>query len=191
MLPPVPWPGIVEATVGVIWDMGGHQAPSSVPTMVAEPLVIEFQEGSRDAVVDRMATLAGSRTGWVNLTPGLDVDEPPPTRSLLSQIFGAKGPDVPLATWNPQGRPERDPFTVGIHHAQGPKVLNLLRDNGIGPPETWRRLQDHPKRGLVLAVPASTDRKDLDATVDWLLIATGFLCPVRRTGEWRALVYGV
>jgi hypothetical protein len=158
--------------------------------MVAEPLVIEFQEMRRSAVVDRMVTLGTSRTGWVNFTPGLDVDEPPPPRSTLSQIFGARGPDVPLATWNPQGRPDRDPFSVGIQHAQGPKILNLLRENGLGPPETWRRLQDHPKRGLVLAAPPTTDRDELDAMLDWLLMATGFLCPVRRTGEWRAMVYG-
>ena len=51
-------------------------------------------------------------------------------------------------------------------------------------------LQDHPKRGLVLVPTAGDHRRDeLDTVLDWLLRATGALCPVRRTGEWRALVY--
>jgi hypothetical protein len=158
--------------------------------MVAHPLIVEFHETRRDSVVERMVTLAGERTGWVNFTPGLDVDEPPPARPLLSQIFGARGPDVTLATWNPQGRPDRDPFNLGIQHAHGPKVLQRLTDAGLGLPEGWRKLQDHAKRGLVVAVPATTDPAEIDASLDWLLRATGYLCRVPRTGEWRALVYG-
>jgi hypothetical protein len=144
----------------------------------------------REPVVEHMVTLAGSRTGWVNFTPGLDVDEPPPERGVLSQIFGAKGPVVPLATWNPQGRPDRDPFNLGIQHAQGVKAVQTLADAGMPLPEGWRRLMDHPKRGLVLAAPPTTDPDELDLGLDWLLRATGYLCPVPRTGEWRALVYG-
>ena len=67
--------------------------------------------------------------------------------------------------------------------------MALLAERNVAVPLGWRRLQDHPKRGLVLAPTPATTPEELDAVLDWLLRATGALCPVRRTGEWRALVY--
>jgi hypothetical protein len=157
--------------------------------MVAEPLVIEFDEKYRTPVVARMATMTASRQGWINLTPGLDVDVAPPQRSALVNLFGARGPDVPLATWTPPAKGDREASTVGIHHGQGPRIANHLAEAGFPVPDGWRLLQDHPKRGIVCAVPATTDETELDALLDWLLRATGVLCPVPRTGEWRALCY--
>lgn len=157
--------------------------------MAREPLVVEFNELRRTPVVDRMVTMAErGKGGWINLSPGLDVDTPPPTRTALASWVGARGPVVPLATWTPARR--RDPQTVGIHHGEGPGGLALLADRGVALPEGWRRLQDHPKHGLVLAPPQATGTEHLDGVLDWLLRATGALCPVRRTGEWRAHVYG-
>jgi hypothetical protein len=157
--------------------------------MVAEPLVIEFDERHRAPVVARMAVMAANREGWINFTPGLDVDVAPPPRSALANLLGARGPDVPLATWAAGARNDREPSTVGIHHGQGPKAARRLADSALAVPDGWRVLQDHPKRGFVCAVPASTDPDDLDAVLDWLLRATGVLCPIPRTGEWRALCY--
>ncbi|HEY8544136.1 MAG TPA: hypothetical protein VIL36_03780 [Acidimicrobiales bacterium] len=158
--------------------------------MVAEPLVIEFDEDERAPVVQRMVVMATKREGWANFTPGLDVDVPPPPRPTLTGLFTARGPDVPLATWTPAGRrSERGPATVGIQHAQGPRVVDKLAAAGVPVPDEWRRLQDHPRHGLVLAVPQTTDPDELDATLDWLLRATGALCRIPRTGEWRALCY--
>lgn len=158
--------------------------------MVAEPLVIEFHEDERDAVVQRMVIMATKRQGWVNFTPGLDVDYPPPPRPALTGLFTARGPDVPLATWSPPTKSsEREPATIGIQHPRGPRTVEWLANEGIPVPDGWRRLQDHPRRGLVLAVPPSIEPDELDVTLDWLLRATGKLCPIRRTGEWRALCY--
>lgn len=156
--------------------------------MVAEPLTIEFHEAKREAVVRRMELMASAQKGWVNFSPGLDVDVPPPGRSPMAHLFGNKGPEVPLATWSP-GDGNREPSTIGITHAQGPRVLEQLADDGIELPEQWRKLQDHPKRGLVCVVPPSSASPDLDTTLAWLLTAAGMLCPVPRTGEWRALCY--
>jgi hypothetical protein len=157
--------------------------------MVAEPLVIEFEETHREPVVKRMAIMATAQQGWVNLSPGLDVDMPPQPRSAFSSLFGARGPAVPLGTWSAPSRNGRQPATIGIQHGQGPKVLDQLGEAGITLPAEWRRLQDHPRRGLVCAVPAGTEPADLDGVLDWLLRATGYLCPLPRTGEWRALCY--
>jgi hypothetical protein len=157
--------------------------------MVAEPLIVEFDETRRAPVVEHMVELADRRRGWINFTPGLDVDEPPPTRTALANLIGAKGPEVPLATWTAPGKKPRDPSTIGIHHAQGPKIVRHLDEQRIPILDGWRVLQDHPKRGLVCAVPTTTDTTQLDIVLEWLLRATGALCRVRRTGEWRALVY--
>jgi hypothetical protein len=153
-----------------------------------EPAVVEFHEQRRSAVVDRMVGMAAASSGWINLSPGLDVDVPPPTRTGLAALLGSRGPTVPLGTWS--AARGREPATVGVHHGEGPKGLALLAERGVELPEGWRRLQDHPKRGLVLVpLPAST-AEELDVVLDWVLRATGALCPVRRTGEWRAYCYG-
>lgn len=160
--------------------------------MVAEPLVVEFRETNRARVVEHMRAMARAGTGWINFTPGLDVDVAPPPRSGLATLLGNRGPDIPLATWAPARG--RDPSTIGIHHAAGPRVVAQLDDQGIPVLETWRVLQDHPKRGLVCAVPSAAPpgevSADLDVVLEWLLRATGALCPLPRTGEWRALCYG-
>ena len=152
-----------------------------------EPLVIEFDEDRRDAVVDRMETMAAAEAGWLNLTPGLDMDVPPPARSPLASIFGARGPTVPLATWMP--RQGRDQATGGIQHPEGPQAVKLLAERGAPVPAGWRVVQDHPKRGLVVAVVGGNGRDDLDRALVWLLGATAVLCPWPRTGEWRALCH--
>jgi hypothetical protein len=156
-----------------------------VPTR--EPRVIVFDESHPAPVAERMVALAAAGDGWINLSPGLDVDLPPPPRSALAVIFGARGPMVPLATWAPAKG--RNPATVGIQHGQGPRTIARLAEDGIALPEGWRRLQDHPKSGLVLATTPADDAAGLGAVLAWLLRATGALCPVPRTGEWRAYCY--
>lgn len=155
--------------------------------MVAEPFVVEFRENGHGSVVDRMQAMARERRGWLNLMPGLDVDEPPPERSTFGSWFSARGPTVPLGTWRPAQR--RDPATAGIQHGWGPKATEYLAEVGMPVPDTWRIIQDHAKRGLVVAMPTTTDHDELDAVLAWLVRATGALCPLPRTGEWRALCY--
>jgi hypothetical protein len=156
--------------------------------MVTEPRVVEFHEDRRAAVVEHMLTLTSRHKGWLNLTPGLDVDEPPAPPSLLTTVFGSRGPTIPLGTWTPsQGR---DPATAGIQHGEGPRAAETLAEAGTPVPEGWRLRQDHPKRGLVVMMPEPTTAAELDAVLAWLLAATAALCSWPRTGEWRALVYG-
>jgi hypothetical protein len=152
-----------------------------------EPLVVEFHEDRRDPVVDRMTDMAARQAGWLNLSPGLDMDVPPPVRGPLAALLGSRGPTVPLATWTPPRG--RDPATAGIEHPEGPQAVRLLTERGAPVPAGWRVLQDHPKRGLVVAVVGGQDRADLDRALVWLVVATGTLCPWPRTGEWRALCY--
>lgn len=157
--------------------------------MALDPVVIEFQEDERGPVVGRMAAMAAEGRGWLNVTPGLDVDpeDAPAPRSGLGSLFSSRGPTIPLGTWMPAQR--RDPSTVGIQHGEGPKAIDLLAEWGAPVPEGWRVVQDHPKRGLVVATPTTTAVDELDAVLAWLLRAAGALCAWPRTGEWRALCY--
>ena len=135
---------------------------------VREPVVVTFHEQHRAPVVARMVAMTEARAGWINLSPGLDVDVPPP-RSALASLFSGRGPAVPLGTWYPARR--RDPTMVGIEHGQGPGALDLLAERGLPLPGDWRRLQDHAKRGLVLVPSPAAAPAELDAVLDWLLRA--------------------
>ncbi|HLT70297.1 MAG TPA: hypothetical protein VKZ72_09035 [Acidimicrobiales bacterium] len=152
-----------------------------------EPVVLDFDEQHRAPVVERMVAMAAAGAGWVNLSPGLDVDEPPP-RSLLSSLIGGRGPTVPLATWTTPGG--RRPAQVGVEHGQGPRALEVLAERGVPLPPGWQRVQDHAKRGIVVVPPPAVTADALDEVLDWMLRAAGALCPLPRTGEWRAYCYG-
>jgi hypothetical protein len=155
---------------------------------VRQPVVVEFSEEERAPVVARMRAMAAAGAGWINFSPGLDVDVPPPERSALGALLGARGPTVPLATWTPaQGK---EPSSAGIQHAQGIRTVATLAERGVPVPEGWRVRQDHPRRGLVVVpVPEEQGGVGLDGVLGWLLRAAGALTPVRRTGEWRAYCY--
>lgn len=155
--------------------------------MVAEPVIVEFREDRRAHVVRRMAAMAEAGRGWINLSPGLDMDVPPPSASPLTSLFSSRGPTVPLGTW--AAAHGRDPATVGIQHPGGPGAGAQLVELGVPIPDTWRVVQDHPRRGLVLLPPSGTSSVELDMVLAWLVAATGALCPWPRTGEWRALCH--
>jgi hypothetical protein len=154
-----------------------------------EPVVIEFSEDERAAVVRRMAKLADAGAGWINLSPGLDVEEPPAPRSTMGMLLASRGPLVPMATWAPaQGR---EPVTAGIEHGQGPRVVRTLAERGVPVPEGWRVAQDHPRRGLVVVPAPGVGDEALDTVLDWLLRAAAALCPLPRSGNGRAYCYEV
>ena len=147
----------------------------------APPEHIDFWPKDTVAVVARMDELAQAGTGWLNLSPALDEDEPPP-RSSNFGLFSGRGPDVPLCTWVPG-----TPSEVGIQHGAGPKVVDILRNLGQPVPEGWRVTQDHSRRGLVAMLPEGTTNQ---AALDWLLQAGAALAAhLRLAGWWRAVVY--
>lgn len=142
------------------------------------PELVEFRPDSPEAIVARMDELASTGKGWITLQPGFDEDDVPPSTPGLLSLFGGSGPPVPECTWTPT--------EIGIRHGAGPKVVARLRENGVAVPDGWRVLQDHPKRGLVLAVPPDAPRA---AVLRWLLDVAVLLTRVRLTGDWRAAIY--
>jgi len=151
---------------------------------------LEFRGDDRDdrqpvvATMVELAALAG--TGWINFDAGVDKDTPVPPRSLLGNVLAARGPDLPHCSWVPE---PNAPTSIGIQHASGTKAVARLAAAGMPLPAGWRMMQDHPRRGLVLAVPASSAPDDLDELLVWLLRAGRELSTVPLNGFWLATIH--
>jgi hypothetical protein len=157
--------------------------------VTAEAEVLEADWEGMAAVVARMDDLATRQAGWVNLQPGIAPEDAPRADAGLFGLFSGRGPVVPVATWTapaPRRRGPPEPEQVGIQHPAGGRAAGLLADAGLGVPAGWRVVQDHPRRGLVVAVPPGTAH---DEVLDWLLRATAHLSAVPVTGRWRATVH--
>lgn len=154
----------------------------------SRPQEIEFVAADDPELMGRVVALAVGGTGWVNIEPIIDEEyEPPPPGPFA--FLGGSTHKVPLVTWVP-GRRQPDgsarPSTIGVQHAAGPRLAWRLRSEGPAVPEGWRITQDHPRRGLVISVPALSDPATV---VAWLLEVAERVCQVRMTGRWRALIH--
>ena len=129
--------------------------------------LVEFDIADIDALAARV-----DDHGWVNLQPFVDEDDLPPPRGVLFGVFSARGPVVPLCTWHPGER------SAGVQHGTGPKVSAR-----VDIPAGWRRLQDHPRRGLVVRVPPNVAHADV---LRWLVGVGATLCPVPTGDRWLA-----
>lgn len=149
---------------------------------------IPFAEAAPQPVVDRMAAQTDAGAGWINLLPEVEEDsDVPPSGGLLS-FLSARGPSIPLATWSAGTPTKRGPGrpSIGLQHSGGPKALNRLAGMGLVLGPGWIKVQDHPRRGLVVTVPAGQDHDEL---LHWLLSAAHALSAAPLTGDWVAEVY--
>lgn len=149
---------------------------------------LEFEEVDPAAIIGRMEERSASGTGWINLSPEVEPDAEIPPRGALMSFFTARGPAVPLATWSAGAPGKRGPgrHSIGVQHSSGPRALNQLRELGLGLGPSWIKVQDHPRRGLVITVPADDDHVGV---LHWLLSATHALSIPPLTGDWLARVY--
>ena len=137
-----------------------------------------------------MDQLGAAHDGWINLHPQVrPEDEPPPRSGLTTLLLAGPVHDIPVCTWVAgkfvrHGRANQTP--IGVQHAAGAKVLGRLATAGLVLPEGWALVQDHVRRGLVVAPAAGTDN---GAILSWLLEAGTILSVVRLTGEWQAVVH--
>ncbi len=154
-----------------------------------EPELFEFREDDPAPVLPHMAELAEAHRGWINLQPGVREEDATQVSSSLFGIFSGRGPQVPVCTWTPgeaRRRGNVEPPSVGIEHGSGPKAANRLAGVGLRLPAGWRVLQDHPKRGLVVAVRAEARH---EVVLGWLLAAGRELSTIQPTGSWLATVH--
>jgi hypothetical protein len=151
--------------------------------------LVEFQVEDTSEVVALMNELGAAHDGWVNLHPQVrPEDEPPPRTGLSTLLLAGAVHDVPVCTWvaGKLTRQGVQPDSIGVQHAAGSRVLSRLVSTGLALPDGWVLVQDHPRRGLVVAPAAGADR---GAVLSWLLEAGTILSVVRLTGEWQAQVH--
>lgn len=149
------------------------------------PEVVTFGVDDLGPVVRVMDELAPA-AGWLVVQPGFDAEALPVRRT--AGFFSSRGPYVPVGSWVPGERTRSGvAYTaVGVQHGAGGRVAALLAERGLPVPSGWEVLDDHPGRGLVVAVPPAAPHAD---ALGWLLDAADHLGPVQLTGEWRATVH--
>jgi hypothetical protein len=157
-----------------------------------EPQVVRFERGAPDELLGVMDDLARDRSGWVNLqavgTDPDDAPEMPPGRSGMFAWLSSRRITVPVSTWVP-GPPTRhghEADSLGIQHDAGRFAANRLVDAGLTIPSSWRRLADHPRRGLVFELPDGTAPREVLA---FLLRASDVLAPGPLPPTWVAVVH--
>jgi hypothetical protein len=133
-------------------------------------LVLELPEGDIAPLLEHV-----EHAVFINLRPGVDEEHTPP-RTALAHLVGNQGPFVPLATWTPG--------EIGIQHAAGQRVTSTLAEKGCPVPDTWYKVSEHPKRGLVLRT-YDTPAEDV---LRWLARASEELCRIQITQPWTATV---
>lgn len=153
--------------------------------------VLEVSRAAPGPLVDVVRRLHEERDGWVNLQARVDDDEvpgAPPARAGIFNLFTGRGPAVPVVSYVPSTHPGKasEPDSLGIQHPAGPKALDRLADAGIGLPGGWRKLADHPKRGLVVALPADADPGDV---LRWAFVACDVLAGGPLPDAWVAIVH--
>jgi hypothetical protein len=150
------------------------------------PRRVAFHRDDPGPAVAVLARLTERGEGWANFAS--DLGEGNPDRES-GGFFSGRGPRAPHATYVP-ARPRRTGRSpsaqLGIEHAAGPKAARRLADGGLPVPPSWRVRQDHPKRGLVLDVPADAEPASV---IDWLLAAAGLLASVPLADGWLAEVW--
>ena len=157
--------------------------------MTSEPRYVEFQPDRVDDVVAAMEAVEGAGAGWVNFEPAVEAEDVAAAGSGTFALFSGRGPVVPLATWTPattQRRGRREPAMIGLQHPAGSKAKPLLAERGHSVPEGWTVVQDHVRKGMVIALP---DGVPPAVALQWLLRSARLLATVPLTGEWRAAVY--
>jgi hypothetical protein len=150
----------------------------------------EFTPPAFERVTGYLHHLSEAGQGWINLLPGVELDEDeqqtmPPG---LFSLFSNRQPPVTMCTLMP-ARPTRraaDGVTVGLMHPTGGKAVARLAEAGVAMPEGWLVRQDHPRRGLVVLTSHGAPETDI---IDWALRAGTALCRKEMTGQWQAVVY--
>ena len=158
--------------------------------MARRPMrLVEFRIEDSTEVVELMNDLGAAHDGWINLHPQVrPEDEPPPRTGLSTLLLAGAVHDVPVCTWvaGKLTRQGLQPDSIGIQHAAGERVLGRLASAGLTLPDGWALVQDHPRRGLVVAPASAADKSSV---LSWLLEAGMVLSVVRLTGEWQAEVH--
>jgi len=155
-----------------------------------ESKTFDFNPPDINVVAGYLQVVSEAADGWINLMPGVEIDERERTNvpTGLFALFGTKHPPVTMITLMPAkaNRQEFDGVTIGLLHPIGSKVVPILAEADTPVPSGWVVRQDHNRRGLVVRSPLGTSER---AIISWSISAGTALCREKMTGEWQAVVY--
>jgi len=140
------------------------------------------------AVVAAMDRMSAAHDGWINLHPVVREEDEPPPQGGLGMLLAGVVHDIPVCTWV-AGKVTRKgvaPDSIGVQHAAGTRVRARIDAAGVPIPRSWRLVQDHARRGLVVNPDPTQSHEDVLA---WLLEVASVLSTVRLTGDWRAQIF--
>jgi hypothetical protein len=149
---------------------------------------IDFSVDKLTRITAHMARLATAGDGWINLIPTLTDDEEVPTSLGFFTMLSGGGSNVTMCTWIPgrlDPRGQSQP-SLGINHVTGRRAVAALRSVGVPVPETWFVEQDHPRRGLVVRLPADEVHEEV---LVWAIRAVGALGTPGPIKGWLADIY--
>jgi hypothetical protein len=150
----------------------------------------DFVPTDIDRVSGFLQVVSEAGQGWINLMPGVEVDENERTNvpSGLFALFGNRQAPVTMVTLMPASPNKQgyDGVTVGLLHPTGSKAVARLAEAGVPLPEGWMVRQDHNRRGLVVRARHGAPEKEI---IEWSVRAGTALCREEMTGEWQAVVY--
>ncbi|HVA06579.1 MAG TPA: hypothetical protein VNG12_07575 [Acidimicrobiales bacterium] len=149
----------------------------------------EFSPQAFDRVSGYLGHFTEAGQGWINLLPGVDVDEEQTTAPAGPfALFTGRQRPVTMITLMPP-RPARrasEGVTVGLLHPTGAKAVARLAEAGVAFPSGWGVKQDHARRGLLVMARLGAPEAEI---LEWALAAGACLCREPMTGEWQAVVY--
>jgi hypothetical protein len=155
-----------------------------------EKETFDFRPPDNDRLSGYLHLVTEAGSGWINLLPGVEVDD---TRSTtvsagVFALFGNRQAPVTMCTLMPPSPNKQayDGVTIGLLHPTGNKVVARLAEAGVPMPEGWVVRQDHNRRGLVVRAPRGAPESEI---IEWSIAAGGALCREEMTGEWQAVVY--
>jgi len=145
---------------------------------------VQFRADDLGEVIQELDGIAARANGreWITFSPWVD-PEHLPVVSVLRRIFSGRGSKVPEVTW--VASHDDEPSQVGFLHAVGANADQYLRDGGAPMPDSWVKMSDHSKRGLLLAVhPDATARQ----VITYVIQAATVLAQVPTDDRWLAQV---
>jgi hypothetical protein len=148
----------------------------------------EFTPPAFDRVRRYLHHLTEAGQGWINLLPGVTVEEEATVSPSPFAIFFNRQPPVTMCTLMPP-RPARrstDGVTIGVMHPTGGRAIARLKDAGVDLPGGWAVTQDHARRGLLVRAAHGTAEADI---IGWAIASGTALCREPMTGDWQAVVY--
>ncbi|MEZ5262926.1 MAG: hypothetical protein R2755_14420 [Acidimicrobiales bacterium] len=148
---------------------------------MSNPDRIGFRRSDPSPLVRALDQLLRRGSGWLNVQA--DPEEVDPRAQLKPSLFSGRGRAVPLSTFVPSGSGEHQ---IGVEHGAGRHAARQLRDAGVVFPDGARLVQDHSRRGLVIAVPNGTDAA---AIAELLLQAASQLTMVPLGDRWMLELY--